>query len=120
MNFTITKANVTTEEFLSHLAECFPEIKEEVLDPEYEGLIHLQIAALARYANDCTDTKKFDELKRIINFFEVMVERVDPVTENALYVSFLEHLEFSQFNEIDIKNYLSPNYFKTWKGLRGR
>lgn len=119
MNFTITKANVTTEEFLHYLVESFPGIKEEVLDPDYEGLIHLQIAALARYANDCTDSKNFEELKRVIDFFNVMVDKVDPVTENALYVSFLEHLDFNGFSEIDIKKYLTPNYFNAWKGLRG-
>ncbi|CAN5445405.1 hypothetical protein BH11BAC3_BH11BAC3_42450 [soil metagenome] len=119
MNITIVKSKITTGEFLKYLIEYFPEVKEDVLDPDYTGLIYLQISALARYANDCTNIKRFDELKRAIDFFEITVDKVDSVTENALYVSFLEHLEFKGLNETEIKKYLKPNHFETWKGLLG-
>ena len=119
MNFVIVKPEITTDEFLKYLVEYFPKIREDVLDPSNEGLIHLQISELARYANDCTNAKEFNELKRTIDFFEVTIDKVDSITGNALYVSFLEHLEFRGFNKTEIKRYLKPKYYETWKGLLG-
>ena len=52
------------------------------------------MAVLARYANDQIKRKRLDEAKRIFNFFEKVIDKVDSKTENALYVSFLEHVEF--------------------------
>jgi hypothetical protein len=119
VNFVILKPKITADEFLKYLVKYFPKIREDVLDSSINGLIHLQILQLAQYINNSVNVKEFDELKRAINFFEVTVDKVDSVTENALYVSFLEHLDFNGFNETEIKRYLKPNCYETWKRLRG-
>ena len=94
MNFKILKPDITRQEFLETLIQQFPNVKDEVLDEDYKDLIHLQVAVLARYANDQIKSKRLDEAKRIFNFFEKVIDKVDSKTENALYVSFLEHVEF--------------------------
>lgn len=118
MKFLIEKTSLTTPEFLNYLVEQFPSVKEEVLDPFYEGLIHLQVARFADYTNHCIKVKKLDELQRILDFFRAVIDKVDSGTENALYVSFLEHLEFEGLKEREIRQYLGEKHFKEWKELR--
>ena len=100
------------------MVDYFPETKNEVLDTDYVGLIHLQLGGLANYANKCIETKRFDELKKIFDFFEATVNKVHTTVENALYVSFLEHVDFTGFTEKEIKTYLKEGLFNTWTQLR--
>ncbi|MFM7856566.1 MAG: hypothetical protein ACKO96_32745, partial [Flammeovirgaceae bacterium] len=118
MNFQIVKSELPANEFLKLLVDHFPEIKNEVLDPDYDGLIHLQVGGLYNYANKCVDTKRFDELKKIFDFFEATVTKVHTTVENAVYVSFLEHVDFKGLNEKEIKKYLNPDIYKTWAEIR--
>jgi hypothetical protein len=118
MNFQIVKPELPTEEFLRLLVDYFPETKDEVLDPDYFGLIHLQLVGFANYANKCIETKRFDELKKIFDFFEATVNKVHATVENALYVSFLEHVDFKGLSEKEIKTYLKADLFNTWTQLR--
>ena len=111
---------LTQAAFLTSLVAHFPSLASEVLDEDYEGLIHLQVGCLARYANACLATARLDELARVIRFFEATVERVDSRTENALYVSFLEHLdvEGETENARQARQLLSPHYRRIWQALR--
>lgn len=118
MNFQIVKPELTTDEFLQLLVDHFPETKDEVLDPDYVGLIHLQVGGFANYANKCIETKRFDELKKIFDFFGATVNKVHKTVENALYVSFLEHVDFKGLNEKQIRKYLKADLFNTWTQLR--
>ncbi|MEP1069417.1 MAG: hypothetical protein ABJG99_11765 [Crocinitomicaceae bacterium] len=118
MKFIIVKPKINQKEFLKIIIDQFPEIKEEILDDDYDGLIHLQISVFARYTNNYIKIKRFDEVKRIFDFFEKVIDKVDPDTENALYVSFLEHIEFENMSENEIKSFLKPIYFDSWKQLR--
>jgi hypothetical protein len=118
MNFQIVKPELTTDEFLRLLVDYFPETKDEVLDPDYVGLIHLQLGGFANYANKCIETKRFDELKKIFDFFEATVNKVHTTVENALYVSFLEYVDFKGLSEKEIKTYLKADLFNTWTQLR--
>ncbi len=120
MNFVITKPEISQEEFLRHLIEQFPDIKSEVEDEDYQGLIYLQIGCLTRYTNTCVVAGRIDEVRRILDFFHQTVDRVDSTTENALYVSFLEHLELdaNTKNAQEAKKLLKPKYLDIYKQLR--
>ena len=61
------------------LAE-FPQLGEEFA--QAEGLLHLQMGAFSRFAQATIEHNELDALKRC---YEV---------ENAIHVSFLEHLDF--------------------------
>ena len=119
MNLKIVKPELSKAEFLTLLTETFPETREDVLDPDYDDLIHLQVGILANYANKCVEIKRFDELKKVFDFFEATEKKVDSDIENALYVSFLEHVDFEGLDEKEIKKYLKPHYFDAWRILRG-
>lgn len=89
-------------------------------DEDYQGLIHLQIACLTRYTNTCVAAGRIDEAGRILDFFHQTVEKVDTTTENALYVSFLEHLELDANNKNaqEAKKLLPPKYLDIYQELR--
>ena len=116
----VSPPELTQAAFLTSLVAQFPSLTSEVFDEDYEGLIHLQVSCLTRYANACFTTARLDELARVIRFFESTVERVDSSTENALYVSFLEHLDFEgeTKNARMARQLLSPHYEQIWQALR--
>ncbi len=120
MNFIIVKPSITQEEFLNRLTEAFPEISDEVLDEDYAGLIHLQIACLAKYANQLIQHGRFDTLGSVFRFFSDTVDKVDSLTENALYVSFLEHVEMDgdSAKAREARALLLPKHLTAWKALR--
>lgn len=120
MNFIIVRPNITQEEFLNRLTEVFPEISDEVLDEDYAGLIHLQIACLARYANQLIQHDRFDTLESVFRLFSDTVDEVDSLTENALYVSFLEHIEMegASAKAREARALLPPKHLTVWKALR--
>ncbi len=120
MNFVIVKPRISQEEFIKYLIEQFPMLKSELQDEDYQELIYLQIACLTRYANNCLSVGRLDELKRIFDFFQQTVDKVDSETENALYVSFLEHLEMDADNDNarEARKLLKPEHLKILKELR--
>jgi hypothetical protein len=65
--------------------------------------MRLQVSSLAHYANQCLSTGQLEELARILAYFYQTVELVDINTENALYVTFLEHLDFEREAESAIR-----------------
>lgn len=119
MKFKIIKSAITTDEFLDLLTQQFPSIKEEVFDDDWKDLIHLQVACFYRYTNQCIISGRLDEVRRCFDFFEKTIEKVDNRTENALYVSFLEHLDMagSEINKAESRKLLSTKYLKIWEQL---
>lgn len=110
---------LSREAFLFSLAEAFPEIAEEVLDEDYAGLIHLQISPMARYANQLISARQFETLKKLFDFFHHVVKKVDSVTENALYVSFLEHVDMAGDSDkaTHARHLLQAEYLPVWRAL---
>ena len=121
MNFIIRKSRLSQEEFLHCLIERFPSLKAELADEDYKGLIHLQVSVLARYTNKCLSSGQLDELQKVFDFFHQTIEKVDSATENALYVSFLEHIEMegTSKNVEQARRFLQPQYLTIWRKLRG-
>ncbi|WP_457067285.1 DUF7674 family protein [Hymenobacter sp. UYAg731] len=120
-NFIIVKPPLSQAAFLQSLVEQFPELASDVLDEDYAGLIHLQIGCMARYANQLLKQARFDTLERLFSFFQNTVDKVDSSTENALYVSFLEHVEMNGDDEKSkaARKFLQPKYLQIWRELQG-
>lgn len=120
-NFIIVKPGISREEFLNRLVVDFPAIHGEVMDDDYhkDRLIHLQVSPLARYTNDCIRAGDIKEIQRVFNFFEEMIEKVDHEVENALYLSFLEHIDMDgdSATETQARKILKPTYLESWKTL---
>ena len=73
------------------LAE-FPQLHEEFA--EAEGLLHLEMGTFSRFAQDAIDRNDLDTLKRCYALLEGIMTTAPSDVENAIYVSFLEHLDF--------------------------
>jgi len=79
-------------EFLALVAAEFPILADEFA--EEEGLFHVQMAAFSHLAQDAIERGDFATLKRCYNLADETMKNVSPSVENAIYVSFLENLDF--------------------------
>jgi hypothetical protein len=120
MKFIIIKPDITTNEFLELLTEQFPAIKEEIWDEDWKDLIHLQVACFSRYTNQCIMSGRLDEVRRCFDFFEKTIDKVDAITENALYVSYLEHIDMAgnERHKMDSRKLLNKKYLDIWEQLQ--
>ncbi len=120
MKFSIVKPKISQSEFLKMISDHFPETTEEINDPDYEGLIYIQVGILAKYTNDCIAKYRMDEVQKVFQFFDTVIAKVDSETENALFVSFLEHLEMDGVSqrEKDALKLLPRKFQAIYQGLR--
>ncbi len=78
--------------FLALALAEFPDLRDDFA--EYEGLLHPQMAAFSRVAENAIERGDFAALKRCYKIVDDTMKSASPSVENAVYVSFLEHLEF--------------------------
>jgi hypothetical protein len=109
-------------QFLADLTEQFPLLAAEVFDEDYQGLFYVQVGCLATYANNCYRRADWPELKRVIDYFQQRVAQVEAEVENALYVAFLEHLDFEgdTLPATRARSLLHPPYQAIWQQLRAQ
>jgi hypothetical protein len=100
VNFITVKSEpeMSHAQFVSLTAETFPTVAEDILDEFWDGLIHLQVACLKRYANECLAASNLIEFERILRFVDYVLPKVDDSLDNALHVSFIEMLELDGDN----------------------
>ena len=97
---------MNNKEFIDKLTNTFPEIKEEVMDEDFEGLITLQIGCFMRYTQKAIDTNNEISINNSFQFVLDNLESVNDRIENALYISFLNKLSFTK--NISAKSLLPP------------
>jgi hypothetical protein len=80
----------------------------------------LQVSFLANYANKCLADDQLAEFSRTVSFFQQMVNKVDSLVENALYVSFLQYLEIggSSAKCKAARSLFSSAQIETWVALQ--
>jgi len=79
-------------EFSRKLRESFPELTDELNDPVWAGLLHLETAVLARFAESAITRCDYAALDRCYEFAAEAVALKDESVENAICVSFLEYI----------------------------
>ncbi|OOQ61718.1 hypothetical protein BC343_01195 [Mucilaginibacter pedocola] len=111
---------LNTNQFLILYGEAFPELEGEIFDNDYRGLLPLQVGLLGSHINYYIKSGMLKEVKRVFIFFEQMMPQVNSEVENALVVSFLEHVKMDGDNENEIaaRKLLAPQYLQLWKSLR--
>lgn len=78
--------------FVSELHELFPAAADDI-DPEIdEGLLHLEMGAFARYTAHTIEQGDRKEAIRCFQFAERLLKQGTPEVQNAVHVSYLEHL----------------------------
>ena len=82
-------------DFIEALAFRFPAVAADI-DPQVEGgLLHLEMAALARAAQAEIDSGSRAGVVQHFQFADELFRRAGPDLKNAFYVSYLEHLNFT-------------------------
>lgn len=87
----LTDAN----EFIKRLITSFPEIGNEVMDEDYEGLLTLQVGVLTRFTQDGINTNNTSRLNSVFLFIDELLKTADHRVKTAIYTAFLEHLDFN-------------------------
>jgi len=81
-------------EICAQLHEEFPELHDDLEDECFQGL-HLQISCLMRATQAAISESDREFLKRAFAFADNSLRLGDPSVKNAITVSFLEYLTFS-------------------------
>jgi hypothetical protein len=83
---------VDEAKFLALALAEFPNLADDFA--EDEGLFHVQMGTFSRVAKEAIERGDYATLKRCYKIADDAMKSATPNVENAVYVSFLEHLEF--------------------------
>lgn len=80
------------ESFMAAMRRQFPDLVDELDDPTWAGLLHLEIACLARWTQTAIERDDRQAVRQVMMFVDRGLRGGDPRVENAVAVSFLENL----------------------------
>ena len=80
---------------IEYVGDKFPHLLQELHDETWEGLLHVQIGVFSRWAQQSIDSGDQATWKQITKVFMELWRDCTPDVVNALNVSFLEHLKFT-------------------------
>lgn len=112
----MSNTEYTAPDFVRMTLEEFPELEDEFR--EYEGLVHLQVGCLARVAQTAKKNADWRTFRRAIALIDELWKKPTPELENALNVSFLEHIDFDGPHGPTAWNTLTPALQKAWKEMQ--
>jgi hypothetical protein len=84
------------KEFIEALVKKFPALCEEI--EEWDGLLHVQMGAFARFTQKAIDQKDFDTIDQCFHLAHRMFHDAESELKNAFYVSYLENLDLDNPN----------------------
>jgi hypothetical protein len=84
---------IDRDRFIALLTGRFPEVAAAIDDCQ-RGLLHLEMAALARATQAAIDGHDRETVRRHFQFIDEVFRQAAPDVENAVNVSYLEHLRF--------------------------
>src|SRR5262249_28827747 len=79
--------------FITLLTERFPTVAGDIDDCS-QGLLHLEMATLARATQRAIDTQDKETVQQHFRFIDEIYPDATPEVENAVHVSYLENLRF--------------------------
>ncbi len=86
---------ISESQAIRQIEDAFPEITEELHDETWDGLIHLQVSVFSRLVQAAIDSYDEQTFEKACHLFLQLFEEGEPTLVNALNVSFLEHLSFT-------------------------
>ena len=101
-------------EFTPALIEAFPELREEVEDEVFSGLLHLEMACFARHTQAAIDAMDDERLGKCYEFADRFFRAADDELKNAFYVSYLENLSFGRPGGETAKSLMPPTLREGW------
>jgi hypothetical protein len=103
------------EEFRAALIAQFPALTQEVED--WHDLVHLQASAFARLTREAIDAGDDELVRRCFAFAHSAFMNADPPLKNALYVSYLEELDFDTPRQQRARQFMSPQLRNGWQEI---
>ncbi len=97
------------------LAE-FPELAEDF--EEWSDLLHLKMGAFARITQAAKGEGDWEKYARCVRFADKLYADPSPELENALNVSYLEHLDFDGPRGSKAWECLTPRLKVGWKDMQ--
>jgi len=99
------------EEFYRELQVRYPELKEDI---EYnEGLLHLDMSTLQKYAENLSTEKKLNELRECFKWVNSLFCRSKNDLLNAINVSFLEYFDYQKgLSEKEFKEIMPQELYR--------
>jgi hypothetical protein len=70
----------------------FPALRQDFHD--WEGLLHLQVSDFCRFTQDAIEMRSVEVVSRCFEIATTALGEGDDSVKNAIYVSYLEHLDF--------------------------
>ena len=90
--------------FLNKLIECFPDMKEEILDDDYNGLFSLQVGVFRDITQKAIDTHDLENVEKYTQF---ILDNFDDDVNNSIVLSYIQKLNF--------KDYKTPSFFMNFQ-----
>ena len=87
-------AKMTAGQFVLSLLREFPALREELDDESVKGLLHMEMGCFFRLTQQAIDDEDEATVKKCFQFADSVFHDADSDLTNALYVSYLEHLNF--------------------------
>lgn len=91
-------ATISHQQFVDELFAEFPTLQKFVRDAMGNGLLHVETGCFASYTQAAIDEGNKGELARCFAFATRVFQNANPDVKNALYVSYLEQLNFKDGN----------------------
>ena len=106
---------MTSTEFTEQLGTKFPETREDIADNP--GLVHLHMAAFARLTESAIAVGRLNIVREHFTFADRCFRDAAPDLQNAFYVSYLEHLDFTRRHGTDAQRLLPPALAQGWRDI---
>jgi hypothetical protein len=101
--------------FISDLIHLFPSLKEELLDEDYSPSISLQMGRFKRFIQQAIANNDLNKFDAMVDFLASNLPLVDKRIQNAIYISFLGKLDFSENPEL--KKRLGRHFGKAYTDI---
>jgi hypothetical protein len=85
--------NIDHSRFIAMLMERFPEIAAQIDDCS-KGLLHCEMGTVARATQEAIDRHDKETIQAHFQFIDEVFRDAAPDVENAVFVSYLENLQF--------------------------
>jgi hypothetical protein len=111
-----TDVTYNAEDFSRMALAEFPELAEEF--EEWSELLHLKMGAFARITQGAKGDGDWEKYDRCVRLADELFGHTTPDLENALNVSFLEHLDFEGPRGPRAWERLTPRLKVGWKEMQ--
>ena len=106
---------ISARNFASLVLAEFPELRGDLEAEWNRGLLHCEMGELARHAREAKELGNWDTFGRAVQLANRCLLEGDEAVDNAVYVSFLESIDFDGRNGQQAWNLLPNEQQRAWR-----